>query len=146
MGGMGGTINKNRALSGAAVQTLSSCGLVIHAAHAAHSTATAAAHGGGLGFGEVGDGALGRQHEAGNAGCVLEGGAGDLGRVDDAGFDHVDPFHLGGIEADALFLALRAVGDDCAVYAGVLGYLADRLLEGSLDDLVTDFFVVQQLV
>jgi len=40
MGGlvcMGGAIKKNRALAGAAVQTISALGLVIHAAHAAHS-------------------------------------------------------------------------------------------------------------
>ncbi len=34
--------------------------------------------------------------------------------VDDAGLDHVGPLHLGGVEADALLLVLRAVRDDGA--------------------------------
>jgi len=121
--------------------------LVVHPAHAAHSShaTAAAAHGGRLRLGEIGDGALGGEQQGRDGGRVLQGGAGDLGRVDDAGLDHVDPLHLGGVETDVLLLVLGAVGDDGAVDSRVLGDLADRLLEGALRDLETDLLVVEHL-
>jgi hypothetical protein len=62
--------------------------LVVHAAHAAHTAA--AGHGGGfLLVGDLGDESLGGEEESDDGRGVLQGAAGDLGRVDDAGFDEV---------------------------------------------------------
>src|ERR1700730_3406377 len=60
-----------------------SIGLEIHsAAHSAHPAA--AWHAGRLLLRRVHDGRLGCDEEAGNGGRILQGGAHDLGRVDDA--------------------------------------------------------------
>jgi len=144
----GSACKKKRPLAGALPDSaLTAVDLVVHPAHsphAAHAAAAAAAHGS-LGLGEVGDGALGGEEEGRDRGGVLESGARDLGRVDDAGLDHVHPLHLGGIEADALLLVFGAVRDDGAVDARVLGDLADGLLEGALGDLEADLLVVGHL-
>ena len=42
---------------------------------------------------------LGGQHQGGDAGGVLQRGAGDLRGVDDAGIEHVDPLVPIGVEA-----------------------------------------------
>jgi hypothetical protein len=42
-----------------------------------------------LGLGDLRGHGFGRQHEAGDRGCVLQSSAGYLGRVDDAGLDQV---------------------------------------------------------
>ena len=60
----------------------------------------AAASGGGGGLGLVGDDALGGEQEAGDGGGVLQGGAGDLGGIDDARLDEVLVFTGGDVVAD----------------------------------------------
>src|SRR6266571_1339579 len=75
------------------------------------------------------------QHQTRDAGRVLQGGAGDLGRVDDAGLEHVDPLAGVGIEADrGLLLLLPLLHDDRTLVAGVDGDLANRLFEGAPHD------------
>ncbi len=60
--------------------------------------------------------------------------AGDLGRVDDPGLEHVDVLARVGVEADRAASRLDLVGDDAAVVAAVGGDAADRLLQGPQDD------------
>src|SRR3546814_12695844 len=69
------------------------------------------------------------------SGGVLERGADDLGRVDDAGRDEV-LVNLGlGVEAQRLVIAVdQLAGDDRAVPARILGDLAKRRLERAADD------------
>ena len=64
---------------------------------------------------------------AGDAGRVLQSGANDLGRIDDAGGDQVAVLALVGVVALAFALhLLDAIDDDGAVDAGVLGDVAER--------------------
>src|SRR5439155_9046232 len=82
------------------------------------------------------------QKEGADAGGVLEGVAGDLGRVDDTGLDEVGVFLLEGVVTEVA-LALADLGDDdTAVLAGVVGDLVERGRAGAGDDLVADLLVV----
>src|SRR5438034_3778196 len=75
------------------------------------------------------------QHQTRDAGGVLQGGAGDLGRVDDPGLEHVDPLAGVGIEADrGLLFFLPLLHDDRTLVAGVDGDLANRLFESAPHD------------
>ena len=56
---------------------------------------------GGVPLGHLGDEYFGGQEERGDGCGVLQGAAGDLGRFDDAGFDHVDVGAGVGVEAVA---------------------------------------------
>src|SRR4051812_2709830 len=80
------------------------------------------------------DQGLGRQEQGGDGGGVLQGGAGDLDRVDDAGLDQVAVLAGGGVEALALLELGHLGGDDVALKAGVLGDPAQRLDGGAADD------------
>lgn len=119
--------------------------LLVHPAHAA--ALGCGCHGGvGLGVGLVGDQRFGRQDAGGDGRGVLQSGARDLGRVDDAGRDHV-AVRLGvGVVAIAdLAAGADLVVDDGAVDAGILGDLADRGLQRSCDDLRAGLLVAGQL-
>src|SRR5271157_911179 len=48
---------------------------------------------------DAGDHGLGRQHERGDRGGILQRGSGDLGRVDDSGLEHVH--EVAGIRVEA---------------------------------------------
>src|SRR5690606_4958853 len=79
------------------------------------------------------DQGLGREEQGGDGGGVLQGGAGDLDRVDDAGLDQVRVLAGGGVVAAAL-VELGDLGDDhVALEAGVLGDPAQRLDGGPAD-------------
>src|SRR3954447_20651467 len=96
-------------------------------------------------FGQVGDQGVGGQQQGADAGGVLEGRAGDLGRVDDAGLDQVGVLVLQGVVAEVA-LPLGDLGDDDpAVLAGVLGDLVDRGRAGADDDLVAGLLVGGQV-
>ena len=87
----------------------------------------------------VGDERLGGEDHAGDRRRVLHRRAGDLGRVDDAGLDHVDVLVGDHVVADVgvLLLLLRSadhLDDDRAVLAGVGGDAAQRLLERAAQD------------
>src|SRR5690242_12271633 len=53
------------------------------------------------------DHGLGRQHQGANGGRVLEGGAGHLGRIYDAGFHQVLILAGSGVEAVVVILAVQ---------------------------------------
>ncbi len=77
-----------------------------------------------------GDHRLGGDEEACDGGRVLQRGAHDLGRIDDAGLDHVDVFVGLRVEAPVLRLVLADLADhDRAFSARVLGDLPDRRFE-----------------
>src|SRR3546814_12630745 len=72
-----------------------------------------------------------------------EGGAHDLGRVDDAGLHQIAVLALGGVEAPVGLLALQHLADDHrTIGTGVLGDLPGRRLDGLADDLDADALVV----
>src|ERR1700733_3040706 len=102
--------------------------LEVHPAHAA--TAAAHRHRGGFLLRLVADHRFGGDEEAGHGGGVLQRGAHDLGRVDDAGLDHVDILFRLGVEAKGLRLVVAdPADDDRAFVARVFGDLTDRRLE-----------------
>src|SRR5438552_5476786 len=82
---------------------------------------------------DVRDERLGRQQHGGDAGRILQRRAGDLGRVDDAGLDHVGVLTLVGVEALALRQAPDLLHHDGAFPADVVDDLTQRLLERAAD-------------
>src|SRR4051794_34950964 len=102
-----------------------------HASHSAHPThASHSAHASAvvvvvrvalfLFLGDVGDQGLGGQEQAGDAGAVLQGAAGDFHRVHDASLAEVAVFAGLGVVAVVFVLAAAdVVDDDGAVQAGV---------------------------
>ena len=62
----------------------------------------------------------------------------DLGRVDDAGLDHVLELAGAGVEADVAGRLEQLTDDDRTLFARVLGDLTGRLLERATDDLDAD--------
>jgi hypothetical protein len=103
-----------------------------HAAHASHATHASGhpAAAGGLVLGLVGHDGLGGQQQGGDGRRVLQGGPGDLGRVDDAGLDEVLELAGGGVEADGAGLALDLLHDDGPFEASVLSDHASGSVEG----------------
>ena len=76
---------------------------------------------------------------------VLQRGADDLGRVDDAGRDQVAVLVLVGVVAVVLALHLAdAVDDHRAVDAGVLGDVPQRIVEHVADDLGAELLVARR--
>src|SRR5215470_13754529 len=106
----------------------------------AHS---AARHGRGpLLLGNLGDQGLGCEHQRGDRSRVLQRRARHLRRVDDSGLDQVLELLRFGVEAHVVaLLGLDAFDDHCAFVAGVLGDLAQRLLESALNNVDADLFV-----
>src|SRR5439155_8092591 len=106
-----------------------------HSAHVAHATTHAAAHAGSGLFGWLGDDRLGHEDVLRDRGGVLQRGARDHRRVDDARLDQV--FDLVRVDVQALALggSTYLVHDDRALETGVVGELAERLLERANDDL-----------
>ena len=93
-------------------------------------------------FLELGDQHVGRQRQAADAGGVQQRGLGDLGRVDDADLEHVAVLAGGGVVAEAGVLVFQDLGDDdFAVFAGVVGDLPGRGLQGLGDDVEADLLV-----
>ena len=91
----------------------------------------------------LGDHGFGRHQQAGHGGRVLERRAHDLGRVDDAGLQQV--LELAGLGVPAICvvrLLAQLPDDDRTLGAGILGYLADRSLDGAANDVDADLLVV----
>ena len=86
-----------------------------HSTHAAHVGHAAAA----FFLGDVGDHGFGGEHEAGDRGCVLESGAGDLGGVDNTRLDEVLVLPGRGVEAVGVFALGNLADDDRAFLTGV---------------------------
>src|SRR5450759_1133487 len=107
-----------------------------------HLPAVAVATAGGLLLlRDVGDESLGGQDHLGDGGCVLKGGAGHLGGVHDALCEHVTVLALEGVVAEAGLHATNLLDHDFAMSSGVVGNLADRVLEGAADDIDTNLGV-----
>ena len=109
------------------------------AAHAAHSTTAAAGGCAGLRLGFLYHQALGGEHHAGDRGCVLDRGAGHLGRVDDTLSDQVA--EGAGRRGVSRAVAADRFDDHAAFYTGVVGDLAGRLFEGAADDVDTNLLI-----
>ena len=121
------------------------CGAAVKLVHAAHVTAGGGCRGRGLR--QVSDQAFGGQNHSGNAGSILQSGAGDLGRVNNAGFDHiVNIFFLLGVIAVVGLAGLQNVVDDNAAFqASVCGDLAQRSFQSLADDLSASALIAFQL-
>src|SRR5450759_2535214 len=99
---------------------------------------------------KVRDKRFGREHHLGNRGGVLEGGACHLGGVHNALLEHVTVLILEGVVTETDLHATNLVDDNLAMCAGVVGDLADRVLEGAPDDIdanlgigLADLYLVQ---
>src|SRR5579862_4469572 len=95
---------------------------VIHPAHASHAAVvvvviTAA---GGFLLGGIHDDAIGCQQQNCDFTGVLQGGALDLGRRDDAGLDDVNVFAGQGVPAIAVLALHDPAGNDTATLARIL--------------------------
>src|SRR5579859_320693 len=118
-------------------------GLEVHVAHAAHAAAARHAAAAAALLGGLDDGCFSRDHQTGDRGCVLQRGADHLGRVDDAGLDHVHILFGLRIEAEgggAVFEHLA--NHDRAFNAGVFGDLTDRGLQCATHNGDAGFLVV----
>src|SRR6185437_1338340 len=94
-------------------------------------------------FFDFADDRVGRQEQAADAGGVLQGGAFDFRRDDDAHFEHVAVFVGQGVVAEVGFLRfLDLLGDDGTVAAGVFYDLLDGGFDGPADDVDADADVV----
>jgi hypothetical protein len=86
-------------------------------------------------FGLFGDHRLGRDQQARHRSGVLLRQPHDLGRVDDAGFHHVDIFAALRVKATVEIVRVEQLADDDRSFsAGVFGDLPNRLLQRALDD------------
>ncbi len=74
------------------------------------------------------------EHQAGDAGRVLQRGAHDLGRVDDARLDQVAVLVRRRVEAERALAVAHLLHDDRALDAGVRRDLAERLLDRAAHD------------
>ncbi len=93
---------------------------------------------------DLGDEDVGRQHQTGDAGRILQSRTGDLGRIDNTGLEHVNVLTAIGIIPNrcGFFAALtNLVGNDRSVDARIGRQRANRFLEGTRDDFGAQFFV-----
>src|SRR5208282_4434618 len=105
----------------------------VHPAHTAHA---AAWHGWSVLLRRLSDHGLGRDHEASDRSRVLQSNPHDLRRIDDAGVQHIDILLSLGVEAESLGLVGQDLADDDrALYARILGDLADRRLKSPQHDI-----------
>ena len=86
----------------------------------------------------VGHEHVGGQEQSGDAGGILQRHAGDLGRVENAGFEHVYVLILTGFVAERAASRQYLVHHPAAVGAGVLGDLSPGDLARLGGDVVTD--------
>src|SRR6266545_5041424 len=93
----------------------------------------------------VGDDNLGGEEQARDRRRVLQRGAGDLGRVDDAGLDHVHVLTGGRVETPSGLEVAHLLHDDAALEAGVDRDLLERSLDRDLHDRRTGRLVALEL-
>ncbi len=126
------------------LQTESPAGLHPHAAHSTHATHTAhVRHAAGrLVFSQFSNHALGGQHQAGDGRGVLQCGAGHLGRIEHAHFDHVAVLAGGRVVTVVTLAALHLVDHDRRLIAGVGNDFTQRLLQGAQHDLDAGILIV----
>ena len=97
------------------------------------------------GFRLVGNHSFGGEEQCGDGGGVLQGRAGNLHRVIDAGFEQVLVDTGGSVETVATGEAADLLGHDARLQARVERNLLQRGGEGRLDDLGTGQLVVFQI-
>ena len=98
-----------------------------------------------LGF--IGHQRLGGQHHAGDAGGVLQSGAGHLGGIHDAAGDHVAVLLLVGVKAVAILAGgTDLLQDHGAIQACIGCDLADRLLQSFGHNLHAGLLVALHLI
>ena len=95
-------------------------------------------------FGKVGDEALSGEQEAGDGCGVLQGCAGDLGRIDNAGDDEVFELVGGDVVAFAAFAVLDFLDNQRAFAACVGDELAERSLDSTGNDACAGEFVTRE--
>src|SRR3954471_20123744 len=111
--------------------------------HISHTAHAAARHRRRLRLGLLADHRLGGYQEAGDGGRILQGGADDLGRIDDPGLDEIAVFTGLRVKADVRVVLLQEFADyNRAVEPSVLGDLARRGLKRPADDADADPLVV----
>src|SRR6266571_7222245 len=104
-----------------------------HSTHAAHAT-VGMAPGILLLFDQLGNHRLGGEEQSGNRSRVLQRGAAHLGRIEHAHLDQIAELLRLGIEAEVALPFRNLVHHDRRLGTGVGHDLAQRLLEGALDD------------
>ena len=107
-------------------------GSEIHAAHATH--AAARRHRRLVLLRGLGHHGFGGDHQARDGSRILQRGAGDLGRVQDAELDHVAVLAVGGVVAEVALAVGDLVEDDAGLFAGVGDDLAQRRFHGAQGD------------
>src|SRR5476649_1466182 len=90
---------------------------------------------------QLGHDAFGREEQATDGGRILQGRAGHLGRIDNAGLDHVRVFASRNVVTFVTLAAFDFVDNDGTFTAGVFDERAQRLLDGTTDDVDADLFV-----
>src|SRR5690606_25312728 len=102
--------------------------------HATHTCRHAASR---LLFCQLGDHAVGGQHQAGDGSCVLQSRASDLGRIQHAHFHHVAIFAVGSVVAVVAFAFQHFVNHNGSFFTGVGDDHAQRLFDSTQNDLDT---------
>src|ERR1700683_2013975 len=114
-------------------------GLVVHSAGTA---VLAAGHGSGLLLGDLADHGFGGQHQSADRSRVLQGRAGDFGRIDDAGLHQVLVLRGSRVVAEVGVLAgANLLHNDGAFPSAVADDLANRLLASAANDIDADLLV-----
>jgi hypothetical protein len=89
----------------------------------------------------VGDDRLGGEHQAGDRRRILERGARDFRRIDDAELDHGAVLFRLRVEAEVAFAFEHPLHDDRAFQTGVRRDLTQRLLERAAHDGDADLLI-----
>src|SRR5680860_1160074 len=100
-------------------------------------------HGGSTLLRQLGHHGLGGDEQPGDGRRILERGTHNLGRIDDALFDQVAILAGRGVVAEVVLVLVEDLAHDHgAVFAGILGDLAQRRLKGAAHDVDADFLVL----
>src|SRR5580704_14391802 len=119
--------------------------VLVHVAHAAAAT-VAAAGGSFLLFGNLRYQGFGGQHQAGDGAGVLQGGADDFRRIQNACFDQVFVLVGEGVVAEVGLLGVEYLAQNHGTFfSGILGDHAQGLGDGATDDVDADLLVAFSL-
>src|SRR6185437_633478 len=115
--------------------------------HAFHAAAVAAWHWSALLlFRDLRDDGFGGEHQRGDRTGVLQRGADDLCGIEHAGLYQVLVLAAEGVVAEVGVLRVEHFAqNNCALFAGVLGDLAQRFLDGAFHDVDADLLIAFEL-